>query len=74
MKSNGSVRRERPTSVVILAPAEIVGSGGGGNRRPWLKICLSLLFVVSAVIIIVSGEWLFEMLMFVASSRNLGEK
>ena len=55
--SSGSVRRERPTSVVILAAANEVDKIGDGGRRPhWLKICLSVLFIVSAVIIIVSSE------------------
>ena len=55
MMSNGPVRRERPTSVVILA-ADDVDKISSGGRPPLLKICLSFLFVVSAVIIIVSGE------------------
>ena len=62
MKSNnGSVRRERPTSVVILAASaaeDVDKIGDGGGRPHWLKICLSVLFIVSAVIIIVSSEWL----------------
>ena len=56
MTSNGHVRRERPTSVVILDPNDIDKNSDGDNRPPWLKLCFSVLFVVSAVIIIVPGE------------------
>lgn len=59
MKSNGSARRERPTSVVILDPDDIADKiSEGGKRPPWLKIVLSVLFVVSTALIIVSGECL----------------